>query len=101
MRKFGLILAGAALFDLGTVVVSSHAAESISLNFSKIRIDATHTAKMCTMDGGTVISSGGKAFCQMPTATSAKAEALHVRKAGETQQQFLAAPTAGASGSPH
>lgn len=35
MKKLGLILAGAALFDLGTVVASGHAADSIFMKTEK------------------------------------------------------------------
>jgi hypothetical protein len=62
MNKLGLILAGAAIFDLGTVVASSHA--EVSFNFVKIKLDSLHTASMCVMDGGTVVTVGGAKFCQ-------------------------------------
>ena len=47
MRKLPLILAGAALFDLGTVMVS-HAASTDYF----LKIDAMHPASACTAHGG-------------------------------------------------
>lgn len=64
MKKFGLILAGAALFDLGTVVTSGQA--EVSLNFAKIKIDYSHTVSACLKGGGTLVKDGGQAFCQTP-----------------------------------
>ena len=68
MNKLGIILAGAALFDLGTVVVSSQAASADG--FLKVEIDAAHTAPSCAVNGGTVITSGAKSFCQTRTTTA-------------------------------
>jgi hypothetical protein len=64
MRRFGLILAGAALFDLGTVVASGQA--EVSLNFTKIKIDYSHSVSSCLKGGGTLVKDGGQAFCQTP-----------------------------------
>jgi hypothetical protein len=62
MKKLGLILAGAALFDLGTIVASSQA-ETSSI-YMKFKLDSMHTASMCVMDGGKVVTVGGAKFCQ-------------------------------------
>ncbi len=85
MRKLPLILAGAALFDLGTVVVSSHAA--VALNFAKIEIDYTHTIQSCLSAKGTVVTADGKKFCQTSTASP---QALTVTKQTDVANPNLA-----------
>lgn len=66
MRKFGLILAGAVLFDLGTVVASSHAAVDMFIKIGDIKGEKVFTVADCTMDGGTVFKRNGKDVCKLP-----------------------------------
>ena len=63
MKRVGLVLAAAVLFDLGTVAVSARA-ESISLNFTEIKLN--YTAANCARDGGTVVKHNGQDACGLP-----------------------------------
>jgi hypothetical protein len=60
MNKLGLLLAGAAVFDLGVVVASSHAA---AVDYF-LKLDSMHTASSCVAGGGTVVTKTGDKFCQ-------------------------------------
>jgi hypothetical protein len=67
MKKIALILAGAALFDLGTIVVASQAASvDAFLKVEGYKLDSMHTAASCTKVGGTVLNKGADKFCQTP-----------------------------------
>ena len=64
MRKYGLIIAAATAFGLGIVAATSCAA--VSLNFTEIKVDYSHTAKACVAGGGAVVDKNGQAFCRTP-----------------------------------
>jgi hypothetical protein len=73
MNKFGLILAGAVMFDLGTVVVSSHAAIDSFLKLGTlkgemltIKMDKVEDKSLCKTHGGTLIKSDGVEYCNIP-----------------------------------
>ena len=92
MRKFGLILAGAALLELAAVVAAGHASTPVGGYYLTPVGPLGITASACALNGGVVLHKANSQFCQ--TAAPAKPDDLHVRKAGGTQPQFLAAPTA-------
>lgn len=75
MNKFGLILAGAVMFDLGTVVATSHAAYDAFLKLDtaqkhdalKIKLDKVNDASVCTAHGGSVLKWRGVEYCKIPS----------------------------------
>ena len=74
MKRVGLILAGAVMFDLGVVVSSSHAAYDAFLKLDsarshdalKIKLDKVNDAGVCRAHGGSVLKSGGVEYCKVP-----------------------------------
>ena len=81
MRKVvGLMLVGAACFDLGVLVVPARAADydvhylkidalpadSVAFNFAKIKLDYLAAAKACTGSGGTPVDFKGTKYCRTP-----------------------------------
>ena len=99
MKKIGLIVAAAAMFDLGTVVVASQAAEGVDLFlkldkpassrtvggpvftdhksgkantiFKFLKIDSVNTPQVCMAKGGTVEKRNGQQVCKTEEANSA------------------------------
>lgn len=94
MKKIAIALATAAVFDLGTVVVSSQAAETVHLYlkangtntagenvaapaftdhksgkttaiFKFLKIDAVNTPQACMAKGGTVEQHNGQPACKI------------------------------------
>ena len=65
MRKSWIIMAAGAAFGLAAPGVGN-CAEQISLNFTKIQLDATHSAEACTGQGGSVVTDHGQRVCQLP-----------------------------------
>ena len=61
MKKLGLILVGATLFDLGTVVASSHAAVDYFLKIDGANGVATAS---CLKGGGAVVTKADGKYCQ-------------------------------------
>jgi hypothetical protein len=100
MRKTALLIAGAIAFDLGVVVVSSHAAadgflkldgiksdkvtagasghkaEVALQDFHFVKFDAANTPQSCMTDGGKTTTQSGVTGCLLPGKLTA-------RKAGE------------------
>jgi hypothetical protein len=71
MKKSTLILAGAIAFDLGVMVVSSHAAVDTFLKIEIFqdgkRIGVVDNADACKVKGGKVVMAGAIPQCQLPT----------------------------------
>lgn len=66
MRKSWIIMAAGAAFGLAAPSVGN-CGEQISLNFTKIQLDATHTADQCKKQGGLVVrKAGGQDACNIP-----------------------------------
>jgi hypothetical protein len=101
MRKLGIVLTAAAVFDLGTVVVSSQAADTIYMKveitegrnvgapasadhksgkantiFKFFKIDAVNTPQACMAKGGTVVSKNGQQACKSQQAIRGWIEVL-------------------------
>ena len=70
MKKLGLILIGATLFDLGTVVASSHAAVDFFLKIEGA--DGVATAS-CLKQGGAVVTKADGKYCQTKAPATATA----------------------------
>ena len=80
MRKTALVIAGAIAFDLGVLVVSSHAATDpvietrphkpfVALkSFKFMKFDAVNTSKSCATGHGTPTTQGGVKGCLLPNA---------------------------------
>ncbi len=79
MKTSAILLAGAVAFDLGTMVVPSHAASDMymkihktsqlpteQVQFNFIKIDMTNTASVCATKGGKVVPHEGVQQCQLP-----------------------------------
>jgi hypothetical protein len=78
MRKTALVIAGAIAFDLGVLVVSSHAATDpvittrphkpfVALkSFKFMKFDAVNTPQSCTTKQGTPTTQGGVKGCLLP-----------------------------------
>ena len=74
MNKVGLILAGAVMFDLGTVVSSSHAAVDAFLKLYtaqshgalKLKLDKVSDEAACTAHRGVVLKIHNVEYCQVP-----------------------------------
>ena len=83
MRKTALLIAGAIAFDLGVLVVSSHAAPADHLkqqelkttpdkpivplkSFKFVKFDAVNTSQSCTTKHGTPTTQGGVNGCLLP-----------------------------------
>jgi len=74
MKKVGLVLAGAVMFDLGVVVPSSHAAYDAFLKLDSaqphgeltLKLDKVNNAAVCKAHGGHVIKIDKVAYCRVP-----------------------------------
>jgi hypothetical protein len=83
MKKIGLILAGAMVFDLGVVVATGQAAVDAFLKIDpaqnhsalKIKLDRVNDAAVCQAHGGTVSNMGGQDYCLVPAVRNASTPA--------------------------
>ena len=76
MKKLAIVLAAAAAFDLGTVVVPAQAASVdyfLKLDgvkeqgYMKFKLDQFHTPQACKSHGGqTIVGAGGQGYCNIP-----------------------------------
>jgi hypothetical protein len=63
--RASVVLIGLAVLLTSGGVAASARAESISLNFTEIKIDYRYTAATCAMNGGTVLKVNGQDTCRL------------------------------------